>query len=218
MKFRFVFCVVALLLYSNKNYGQQTINTMFYNISSFPEALPDGREHLLKEILSEYSPDIFLVSEIQNQGAADLILNTSLKGIGKNYATAKFHEDQSLNTSMYYNSDYFILDKQENIPTVYRDINHYTFILKTANYLSKPTYLEVFTSHFRYSSGTKNEQTRLKMAKTFTEALEELDPKSYVLFGGDFNFYTSNDPAYQHLLNDGNAIIMKDILNLKIRN
>ena len=48
------------------------------------------------------------------------------------------------------------------------------------------------------------------MVTEFTDALETIDPDSYVLFTGDFNFYSSSEPAYQELLDPTNAIVMVD--------
>ncbi|OAB78852.1 T9SS type A sorting domain-containing protein [Cochleicola gelatinilyticus] len=48
------------------------------------------------------------------------------------------------------------------------------------------------------------------MVNTFTQRLETLDPNAFVLFAGDFNVYTSNEPAYQELLDPTNTIVMID--------
>ena len=51
---------------------------MCYNLLEFPEANPQNREIILRDILDEYSPDIFMVCELQSGLGADLIVNNSL--------------------------------------------------------------------------------------------------------------------------------------------
>jgi hypothetical protein len=60
------FILVSLFL-ATTCLGQSTIKTMFYNLLEFPEALPGDRSTILKNILNEYNPDIFMVCELQNQ-------------------------------------------------------------------------------------------------------------------------------------------------------
>ena len=48
------------------------------------------------------------------------------------------------------------------------------------------------------------------MVNQFTNRLETLDPNSFVIFSGDFNFYTASEPGYQELLDPTNAIVMVD--------
>jgi hypothetical protein len=202
-------------------YGQTTIKTMFYNLLNYPTAPPSNREDILKNILNTYEPDIFMVCELESDIAANGILTNSFANINKNYSKAQFVTNQSDTTTdsdlqqlIFYNSDFLILDNQETVLTNIRDINHYTFILKTINYLTNPTYLEIFVTHLKSSQGTTNQQKRLAMVEQFTSALSNLNANSFVIFAGDFNFYTSSEPAYQKILDSGNSIIMKDVLNL----
>jgi hypothetical protein len=201
--------------------SQTEIKTMFYNLLNYPTAPPSNRGAILKNILNGYEPDLFMVCELENNTAANDILDFSLADINKNYNRAQFvlnqsdpNNDNQLQQLVYFNSDFFILDSQDIIITPVRDINHYKFILKTADYLTNPIYLEVFVTHLKSSQGTSNQQLRLQMVEEFAAALADLDPNSFVIFAGDFNFYTSSEPGYQKILDDSNAIVIKDILNI----
>ena len=200
---------------------QTTINAMFYNLLNYPTAPPANRNAVLKNILNSYEPDLFFVCELESNSAANSILDFSLNEINKNYNKAQFilnqsdlSPDSSLQQLVFFNSAYFILDNQQTIITNVRDINHYTFIIKTTNYLTNPIYLEVFVTHLKSSQGTNNQQLRLQMVEQFTNELQNLNPNSFVIFAGDFNFYTSSEPGYQKILDTNNAILMKDVLNL----
>lgn len=199
------------------SFSQETINTMFYNIFRFPSSNPANRELILRDILDEYQPDLFMVCELETEIGADLILNTSLQNL-PSFQRADYFTNTSSNTDFLQNMVFFNSKKLELIgqqihQTNYRDINQYTFRLNTQEANSNPIYLEVFVAHLKSSTGTANQQLRLAMVEVFTEALEDLDPNSYVLFAGDFNFYTSSEPGYQKILSLENAIQMVDPIN-----
>ena len=210
---------IILFFFSFNLVAQTNFKVMFYNLFHYPSAPPTNRDDILKDILNEYVPDLFLVCELEDQNGANSILDVSLSEIDKNYAKTLYSPNQSTGDSflsqlVYYNTDYFLLDNEVLINTDYRDINHYTFIIKTADYITNPIYLEVFVTHLKAWPGDSNEELRLQSITKFTDALANLDPSSFVLFGGDFNVYTSDEAAYQKVLDTNNSIVIKDVLNL----
>ena len=74
---RHIFIFLSLLFFSISCFSQNTVKTMFYNVLEFPELNPN-RISLLQDILQDYSPDIFMVCELQSQEGADVILNVGL--------------------------------------------------------------------------------------------------------------------------------------------
>ena len=197
--------------------SQTTLRTMFYNLLEFPEANPQNRELILRDILSEYSPDIFMICELQSGFGADLILNSSLNFSENIYNRATFVPNQSgganLQQMLFFKKDRFILEAEEVIQTDIRDINHYTLKLSTENGINNPIVLELFVCHLKSSTGGSNEQQRLDMVENFTTRLETLDPNAFVIFAGDLNLYSSTEPAYIELLDPTNAIVMVDPIN-----
>lgn len=187
---------------------------MVYNLLEYPSANPSNRAVILRDILDEYEPDIFMVCELESEAGANLILNTSLNNEGNNFAMAPFEPSQSGDPDhqqlIFYRKAMFSLEASEVIPTPVRDINHYTLKLKTADQQTDPVVFEVFVTHLKSSQGTANKQLRLEMVQKFTTKLKTLVPNSFVIFGGDFNLYTQSEPAYQELLDPTNAIVMLD--------
>ncbi|MCB0451442.1 MAG: T9SS type A sorting domain-containing protein [Aequorivita sp.] len=208
-KLTLVFMIVSLSINA-----QETIKTMVYNLLEFPSAFPPNREEILRDIIDEYEPDIFMVCELENETGANLILNTSLNDEGNNYIMAPFEPSQSGDPDhqqlVFYRKGMFTLEASEVLPTPVRDINHYTLKLSTADQQTDPVLFEVFVTHLKSSTGTANKQLRLEMVQQFTNRLETLDPNSFVLFAGDFNLYTATEPAYIELLDPTNAIVMVD--------
>lgn len=187
---------------------------MFYNLLEFPEANPQNREVILRDILNEYTPDIFMVCELQSGFGGDLILDASLNATESLYERVTFVPNQSgganLQQLLFYRKDKFILEDEEVIQTNIRDINHYTLKLSTVDIQTNPVLIEIFVTHLKSSQGGTNEQLRLDMVQEFTNRLETLDPNAFVLFAGDFNIYSSTEPAYIELLDPTNAIVMVD--------
>lgn len=209
---RFLFLILSVTTFS-----QETLNTMFYNVFKFPVSLPQNRQLILRDILDDYKPDLFMICELVTENGADLILNTSLQNQPDKFARALFVADTTklddpLQTMVFYNTRKLTLVNQQRIPTVYRDINQYSFQLNTTS--NDPIHLEVFVAHLKSSTGPANRQMRLEMVQEVTKSLKNLtQPNTYVLFAGDFNFYNSSEPAYQEILNPENAILMVDPLN-----
>jgi len=191
---------------------------MSYNLLDFPEQLPNPRENYLKNILDNIQPDVFMVCELENEAGANLILNTSLATSDNRYARGAFVGNQSssyqgLQQLVFYNTHKLELTNQTEVITVVRDINHYTFKLKTVDVATNPIYLEVFVAHLKSSTGTYNVNKRAEMAQDFTSALGRIPSNHFVIIGGDFNLYTSSELAYQELLDNTNAIVMVDPIN-----
>ncbi len=207
-------CCLIFLMISVWATAQTTIKTMVYNLLEFPSAYPPNRPEILRDIINEYEPDIFMVCELESEAGAQLILDTSLNDEGNNFQMAPFISSQSGDPDhqqlIFYRKDLFSLEATQVLPTPIRDINHYTLKLNTEDQQSDPLFIEVFVTHLKSSQGSANKQLRLEMVQQFTNKLHSLNPNAYVLFAGDFNLYTSSEPAYQEMLNPNNAIVMVD--------
>lgn len=195
--------------------AQETINAMFYNLLEFPDAPPSNRSTILKIIVEDYQPDLFMVCELKSEEGANTILNTSLQTKDNRYLKANFISNQSnvqtdLQQLVFYNSKKLILENQDLINTGIRDINHYLFKLNTATAVSNPIYLDVFVAHLKSSQGSDNEQKRLDMVLDFTSTLATIPSDHFVMIAGDFNLYTAQEDAYQELLDATNAVVLKD--------
>lgn len=206
-KIKFLFFV---FLFTQISFGQAEIKTMFYNLLNFSSAPPANRLEILNSILSTYEPDLFMVCEIESQIDAQNILKESF-----NYTTAKMAQSPFLfNTSgaslihqlVYYNSEKFKLNYTNQIETNIRSINHYSFELKTNSNIA----LEVFVAHFKASRGEQNEVERLYEAQQFINYIDEFSSDTNILFAGDFNLYSSSEPAFQTLLNGTENIKILD--------
>ncbi len=191
---------------------------MFYNLLEFPDAPPSNRASILKTIVDDYQPDLFMVCELKSEEGANAILNTSLQTTDNRYLKTNFVSNQSniqtdLQQLVFYNSKKLLLENQDLINTGIRDINHYLFKLNTTAARNNPIYLDVFVAHLKSSQGSDNEQKRLDMVLDFTSTLATIPSDHFVMIAGDFNLYTAQEDAYQELLDPTNAIVLKDPIN-----
>ncbi len=197
--------------------GQTRIKTMFYNLLNYTsDTESQNRTPHLKTILDVVSPDIFLVCELKNLSGSDYLFNNAILPHNNHFTKATFVNAQSggdLQQMVYYNSDKLILENSNIIPTSTRDINHYTFKINTVNAATNPIKVEVFVTHLKASRGSANRQKRLESVEEFIRELERIPANSYVLFAGDFNFYTSNEPGFLKIIDTNNDIIITDPIN-----
>lgn len=206
--------------------AQETFKTMFYNLLNYPLQEPASRLQHLDYILGEYQPDLFMVCELNNADGATNILNVLQQSVNPNFAMANFvlntsdnniGDQNDLQNLIYYNSAKFILESQDEITTLYRDFNRYTLKLNTTNQAANPVYLEVFVCHLKASSGSENEDLRKQMVDDFVAYLDNpsnnFDSNSFVLLAGDLNVYSSDEEAFQELLNATNSVTFVDPAN-----
>lgn len=214
---KLVLCSVISLLSFSSN-AQEQLRLMFYNLFEYPEELPVYRAPILKRIVNDIDPDLFLVCELQSEEGADNILYEVLNyHPDKEFKRAPFVPNQSndyseLQQLAFYNSKKLELIATEIFPTVHRDINKYKFKLKFEENQASDIYLYAFVCHLKSSPGRANRLQRLEMTQIFTEQLEYIEDGAYVVFAGDFNFYNSEEEAYQEILSDSHPILLYDPL------
>jgi len=219
MRLRFQIFFFLFVLFHSAIFGQTRIKAMTYNLMHYPGTLYYnsssqsfiGRTPVLKQLLDAYQPDIFMTCEVEESQAAEFILREALNTSDSRYSMVNFTYNQSssytgLQQMLYYNSRKLTLINQDIILTNIRDINHYSFRINTPT----PLFLEIFVAHLKASQGSTNENKRLQMVQRFTSYIENLPADSYVLFGGDFNFYKATESGYQELLDPTNNIRLVD--------
>jgi endonuclease/exonuclease/phosphatase family metal-dependent hydrolase len=199
-------------------FGQTSLRMMTYNTLNFPFGVMPSRQDTLKKIIDYVRPDLVMFQELRTAAGLELLLD-AFEDLPDPYAASTFVPNQSnqfggtsLQQAIIYNTKYLGLAEESLVITDLRDINIYKMYLNDddlANGLDT-TYFYVYVAHFKASSGAQDEQDRLEMAEIFVDALNDIPSNSYVLFGGDFNLYSSTEPAYQALLSSQNNVVLED--------
>lgn len=195
--------------------AQTNIKTMFYNTLNYNSDVDSrNRTHHLQTILEDVQPDLFLICEIKNEAASNHLYVNAVLPYKESFRKAPFFYSKSPATGLmqmaYYNSEKLILENTSVIPTETRDINHYTFKINTNNADINPIRIEVFVTHLKASRGEANRLKRYASSISFTRELNNLPKNSYVLFAGDFNFYTSNEEGFLNIIRTSNPINIVD--------
>lgn len=200
-------------------FAQEQATIMSYNVLNFPTGNLAGREDTLKQLINLVQPDLFLIQELKTDSGLQLILNESFSGLSATYAATTYVPQQSnpssnwkLQQAMIYNTDMFGLEDESYLMTSTRDINKFQLFYKDPNLATgaDTVFVYVFVAHLKSSQGASNEEARLEMVQTLTTHLAYLPINANVIFAGDFNVYSSEEPAYQEILDVSNFIQLRD--------
>jgi endonuclease/exonuclease/phosphatase family metal-dependent hydrolase len=210
--------VALILLVFQSLFGQTRIKTMFYNLLRYDNnSYSQNKTPDLLSILNEAQPDLFLVCELQSEAGSNYLYDNAVKPFNANFSKATFQSSQSPATDLlqmaYYNSQKLILENTKVIPTGVRDINRYTFKLNTVDAATNPVRIQVYVTHLKASTDADDRLDRLESVEDFVTDLNTISSDSFVIFAGDFNFYTSNESGYQKILSNSNPIKIIDPIN-----
>jgi len=121
------------------------------------------------------------------------------------YKKAEFTDGPDSDNMMFYDSTKVTLYSQDVITTELRYINEYVL------YKNEPTndtvFLYMYSAHLKASTGSVNQQKRLAEVREFKSWIDSKPVIENIFFGGDFNFYSASEPAYDTLVNYGVRIL-----------
>ena len=189
--------------------AQDTISVMYYNLLKFPDEIP-GRITDLRKIIGYTQPDIFVVNELTDESGAVAILNEALNVFGADhYSAAEYVDGTDTDNMLFYNNEKLGLIDQVQIPTGLRDISGYKLYYKHPELgsSSDTIFLNVFGMHLKAGSGSFDQ--RKDEALVLKYYLNDMDIPENIIAGGDFNFYSGNEPGCQAML-DGADVYLFD--------
>lgn len=198
--------------------AQSTVRVASYNVLNFPTGTMPDRQDTLAIILEDIQPDLLLLQELKSAEGLTMIAEESCAGLPGNWMASDYVPLQSnpnsgwpLQQALVYNNEVLGMLEEDVILTSYRDVNAYRMFVRDQVTLDgDTTFLNVFVTHLKSSQGADNEAMRLAMVQDFMAALEAYDPEVPAIFAGDFNLYSSNEPAYQAILSPDNPVVFLD--------
>ena len=188
---------LKVMQYNLLNYGNNTgyCTTTNNNIND--------KNGYIRTILTAYYPDILTVCEFgKSSNLPTDFVNNNLNINGINYwmtSAGSNTANSTLTNCIFYNSSKLTLTGHHTAQTYTRDVDVYDFQLQTEN--SNQVTLTCVIAHLKAGSGSDNENKRNIMAINTMNYLEAYYRECNVLIMGDFNLYTSSEPAYQALTN-----------------
>ncbi len=199
------------------------IKMMSYNILNYPTSELLGRADTLQGLIDYVEPDILMVQELKSAWGLEQLLTISFANQEGNFAASEFVPQQgnpgnsnSLQQAIIYDTDKLTLYSQAEVITTYRDVNEFVLYLNDELLAdgADTTFLYMYVTHLKSSSGNANEQLRLEMVEAWREYLDEnVADDAMVIMAGDFNLYSSTEPAYELLLGEDENIPMNDPLD-----
>ncbi len=187
--------LIAMLLATFAVAQDYTIRVMTYNLLNYSTTSNDRNDEFAT-IINEIDPDIILAQEVINNDAADDFLDEVLDG------TWSRTPGPLLGTSdeyAFYRNDLFELVSHASVPTDLRNHEIYQFAA-----LNIPTEPEIWfgNTHLKASQGEEDRRYDEVLDLLSYMTSEDLYSTDF-FFCGDFNIYTSSEPAYQALMNAG---------------
>jgi endonuclease/exonuclease/phosphatase family metal-dependent hydrolase len=191
---------LTLLQYNLLNYGNYTSYCTANNNSH------EQKDIYLRAIINYTKPDVFTVNELsQYEFYHDRILTEVLNSSGRNYyrrAELTNLAGSYLLNQLYYDSRKLVLYSQKVIQYNVRDVNLYTLYARNDGLARGDTiFINCIVAHLKAGSGNSNAAVRTTMTRNTMEWLRLNAKPGNFLFMGDFNIYTSDETAYQNLIN-----------------
>lgn len=195
-------------------YGQtETLKVMQYNLLNYGNNTSyctttnnniNNKNAAIRTILTEYYPDIFTVCEMGKSTSLPndfLANNLNINGLNiwMTCAGSNSTGSSTLTNCVFYNSAKLTLVGHHTAQTNTRDVDVFDFKFKNDD--SGTMVLTCVVAHLKAGTGSDNQGKRKIMAENTMNYLEAHYREKNVLIMGDFNLYTSTEPAYQAFIN-----------------
>lgn len=206
--------LVILFFVSYTLVAQDTLTVLQYNLLNYGNYTSyctqinnniNEKDEYIRTIIDYVKPDIFSVNEISNsQAIHQRLLDNDLNVNGiVYYRMANFIEvaDSYIVNMLYFNSEKLALHSHTIAQNYIRDIDVYQLYYRSDDLHDGDTaFIVCVVAHLKSSNGSDNEQKRRTMVNNTMNYLDDYNINTNQLFMGDFNIYTSSEPAYQLLL------------------
>lgn len=165
-------------------------------------------EHVLAEASADPYPGfttpvaVWVFQEVDTDNVADL---HSL--LGPQYSQGTYTSDNENNYSgaqaMFYRSD-LLAEVVSGHDDIYTGAGRRSDRWQMRLLGSSPACdFYIYSSHLKASTGTSNQEERLFGIEQLLQNVSELPSGSCVVYAGDYNIYSSGEPAYELLVADG---------------
>ncbi|MCD4791341.1 MAG: lamin tail domain-containing protein, partial [Bacteroidales bacterium] len=198
----FTLCILFHASGSLLHAQTDTLKIMYHNILNYPGGDP-GREDYFRTINQYIKADVILINELTDNSGAVTLLNDALNVYGTtHYQKAAFTDGPDTDNMLFYNSDKLALFSQWYIPTALRHINEYVLYYKSDDLAmgGDTIFFYFYTAHLK--AFPEDSLQRLAEVNAFLARINNIPNAENIFFGGDFNLYTSSEPAYQALINN----------------
>jgi len=193
------------------SYSQDTVKIMAYNILNY-EITDTSRHPYYRTVLFNSNPDILVVEEIISQNAMNYFMDGVLNPIGiGTFSAGTFINGYDSDNAIFFKSSKFTFLSNTPIHTELRDINEFKVV-----HVATGDTLRLYAVHLKANNTTADQQQRAREVDSLRKVTNALPLNSNFIVLGDFNFYSSTEPAYIKLLQviPANEGYFFDMLNM----
>jgi endonuclease/exonuclease/phosphatase family metal-dependent hydrolase len=208
---RFFLFLTCIFLLQNLN-GQSSIDSLtyvHYNIMMYANGDCGSlatRNSRLQPVLAYLQPDILTINEMSNNSAAVNNFHQNALNFAPQMEKTTFSNTAGSNiiNVLFYNSAKLGLLGSTAITGPIRDIDVHHLYHKGATQVGDTLDFYCFVAHLKSSPGSSNEMQRAEAAALVADWLGQHPEVTRYMFSGDFNLYSSNEPAWQTLVTQSN--------------
>jgi len=172
-----------------------TLRVCSYNALNFRGPQDSSRYDDFRIVMEGIAPDAVAMQEILSEDAVDGLLSFVFLQLDDDWAAAAFHNGHDTDNGFFYRTSKVSLVSSRFIGTTLRDIAEYVVQPVAPDTALR---LRVYSLHLKANQG--DEDRRRDEAAVLREQLDMFGPGTHFVVCGDYNLYTSAEPAYQLLL------------------
>jgi hypothetical protein len=190
------FAVVVLLLAPPPAHALRLVN---WNILNYPGSTGATRDPSYRTVLAPLSPDVLTTEETTSQAGVTEFLNSLNVMEPGQWAAAPFVDGNDTDSGLFYKPAKIQFLGQWSFycdSPILRLVHVYR--LKPVGYTSGAAEIRLFSFHLKASMGFETQ--RLNEATVIRDSLNAMPPGTHAFACGDYNLYTSAEPALGKLL------------------
>jgi endonuclease/exonuclease/phosphatase family metal-dependent hydrolase len=195
-------CLCSVL--SARAQSPDTIRFVHYNLLKYGQnCIPIETKNARLKIIFDYlKPDILTVNEMSPNSASigSLRDNALTSNSAMKYGYYGNSSNSDLVNMLYYNNNKLGYLSHTAITGNVRDVDVHRLYVRAATHPGDTLDFYCFTAHFKSSTGDPNVLARAATAQDIVDWLAARPQIKRYIISGDFNIYTSTEPAFQTLL------------------
>tara|TARA_B100000579_G_scaffold288439_1_gene239307 strand:- start:153 stop:1658 length:1506 start_codon:yes stop_codon:yes gene_type:complete len=170
--------------------SQDTVKIATYNLLRYGSNT--NRNLDFKKVIDYIKADLYITQELTNNSGVTNFLNNVLNKDDNKFLSAKFYDDTDIDQALFYDKNKFEILSTSKIEGDPRNIVAYRL-----KHIQTEKIFFVFNLHMKASQGSSNEQRRYNQVEQLINYTKQMNEDHFYVVAGDFNIYSTNEPAYQ---------------------
>jgi len=198
----FLFLFLLSEVSASTSCTDSTVRILTWNLLNFPSqgnliADTTARNPCYRTVIQQINPDVIVTQENTGASSISIFLNSILNANTNEYSAGTFINGYDSDNGIFFRTSCFRFLSNVPIHTALRDVNEFTLV-----HISTNDTIRIYSCHLKASGGAVNEALREAEVDSIRKVTNALPTGTDFIICGDFNFYSSYEPAYQNLLHD----------------